>query len=74
MTGNHHHQSEKRRKFARTRRKLKIERDTYFFDTWYDLDCGIPKALWTEYHTGSITYDDEEFVRHPDDAASDAPA
>lgn len=63
-----------RPELARTRRKLKIERDKHFFDTRYDPDCGIPKALWTDYHTGSITYDDEEFVRHPDDAASDAPA
>lgn len=64
-----------RPELARTRRRLKITRDKHFFETQYDPELGIPKALWTDYHTGSVTYDDADFVRDPDTQSSaDAPA
>lgn len=55
-----------RPELARTRRNLKVQRDKHYFNTRYSPDLGVPKAVWTDYHTGSVSYNDTDFIHGPD--------
>ncbi len=53
-----------RRRLETLRKRIKVSRDEIYLETEYDPDCGVPKAFWTDWHSGPASgYDEADYQR-----------
>jgi len=55
-----------REKLESLRKQIKVDRDTWFIENAYDPEWSVPKAFWTEWHSGgAFDYDDVDYEASP---------